>query len=263
MAISAIIFDLDDTLMPDVPADADALLATSRFACDRYNIDPKNFAKSVRSHANQLWQNSSTYDYCLAMGISASEALWAKFIGDYPNFQTLRDWTPQYRTQTWTRALADYNITDDDLVRQLIDHFAKERLSRSILFDGAKKIMEDFSKKFELAMITNGVPDLQIAKLNASSIASYFKTAVFSGEHGVGKPDRRIFELVLEKLNAPPSQTAMIGNSLKKDVGGAQNAGIKGIWFNPKNQPPDSGITPDAQIQTLAQLPDVLKTMSL
>ena len=76
MQLKAIIFDLDDTLMPDVPADAEALQAASQIVRARYGIDAKAFAQSARRCANELWQNSPTYHYCLTMGISAAEALW-------------------------------------------------------------------------------------------------------------------------------------------------------------------------------------------
>jgi HAD superfamily hydrolase (TIGR01458 family) len=45
----------------------------------------------------------------------------------------------------------------------------------------------------------------------------------------VGKPSRNFFEMVLKDLGAKPSDSAMIGDDIFTDVGGAKAMGMKGI----------------------------------
>ena len=41
---------------------------------------------------------------------------------------------------------------------------------------------------------------------------------------GFSKPDKRIFELALNKLNLQPENTLFVGDDLEKDIAGPQNA---------------------------------------
>jgi HAD superfamily hydrolase (TIGR01549 family) len=53
--------------------------------------------------------------------------------------------------------------------------------------------------------------------------------AIFSCDCGLMKPDPRIYERVLMALGATPTETIMVGDSLKSDVDGPSSAGIIGI----------------------------------
>lgn len=62
-----------------------------------------------------------------------------------------------------------------------------------------------------------------------------FEFVISTSEYGFRKPDKRIFELALKKLNLQHDDVWYIGNSFKYDVVGARNAGIFPIWFNKQN----------------------------
>ncbi len=71
-----------------------------------------------------------------------------------------------------------------------------------------------------------------------------------------GKPERPIFAAGLKALGlAAGSRVAMIGDRLDTDVGGAQDAGLDGILVSGNQSvPPDTGITADHEITSLADL---------
>lgn len=73
---------------------------------------------------------------------------------------------------------------------------------------------------------------------------------VISEEVGISKPDKRIFELALNKLNVKPEEALFVGDDLEKDIDGCQNANIKGIWFNPHKIKNDTDIKPYAEIDS-------------
>ena len=50
----------------------------------------------------------------------------------------------------------------------------------------------------------------------------------------------------------------MIGDSLEKDINGANNANIKAIWYNPKNNENHTEIIPYYQIANLIELKELL-----
>ncbi|MEM1179571.1 MAG: HAD family hydrolase [Acidobacteriota bacterium] len=52
---------------------------------------------------------------------------------------------------------------------------------------------------------------------------------VLSCEVGLAKPDPRIFELACAEMGSSPGTTLMVGDSLKSDVRGAADAGLKAL----------------------------------
>ncbi len=70
----------------------------------------------------------------------------------------------------------------------------------------------------------------------------------------MSKPDKRIFQLALNKLQVQPEDALFVGDDLEKDVGGSQRAGLKGIWFNPNGMENDSDIKPYDEIHSLDEL---------
>lgn len=112
-----------------------------------------------------------------------------------------------------------------------------------------------------MALLTNGAPDLQREKIQGANLARFFDTILISGEVGVGKPDCRIFRLALDALAASPSETVMVGDSLTRDILGAQQAGLKGVWLNRLGNDAADQVTPDVQITTLSQLHEILPTL--
>lgn len=261
MAIRSILFDLDDTLaIEGASADA-AFLATCAHAHEEYGINPKGLHQAVRSHARELWRASATITYCRAIGISSWEGLWARFLGNDPNLKRLRRWAPVYRRETWFRALADYNVQDLPFAEQLSAIFISERRTRHIVFPDVEDNLTTLQKTYQLALVTNGAPDLQREKIQGTRLGQYFDEILISGEVGIGKPDFRIFKLALDTLAASPSEAVMVGDSLDRDILGAQRAGIKGIWLNRSGCDLTSSVVPDAQVTSLNQMPELLPTL--
>lgn len=261
MPIAAILFDLDETLMPDESAVEEALLATGELARERHGVDPQALQQSVREHAGQLWRASPTIDYCRAIGISSWEGLWGRFEGDGPELTALREWAPTYRRETWARALAQHSVNDPALAEQLAARFQEERGARLIVFPDARPALEDLRQTHRLALLTNGPPDLQREKIEGADLARYFEVITISGEEGIGKPDERIFALTLERLAVPPRAAVMIGDSLRRDIAGAQGVGLKAIWVNRAGASPGGEHRPDAQVHDLSGLRDVIDAL--
>ncbi|KKZ93131.1 HAD family hydrolase [Bacillus wiedmannii] len=107
---------------------------------------------------------------------------------------------------------------------------------------------------FKIGIITNGSTHRQKAKIINTNLNNYFDTIIISEEVGLSKPDKRIFELALNKLNMQPEDVLFIGDDLEKDIAGPQNANINGVWFNPQKIKNTTQIQPYAEINTLDSL---------
>lgn len=262
MGIRSILFDLDDTLVIEEDFADAAFLATCEHAHKKHGIDPGALHQTVRSHAGELWRASATITYCRAIGISSWEGLWARFLGSDPNLKRLRAWAPTYRRETWFRALADHGVSDVSFAEQLSGIFFVERRERHILFFDVEDSLTNLREIYQLALVTNGAPDLQREKIQGAKLAQYFDEILISGEVGVGKPDCRIFELALEVLNTSPSETVVVGDSLTRDILGAQHAGLRGIWLNRSGSDSISPVVPGAQITSLSQINELLPILA-
>ena len=59
-----------------------------------------------------------------------------------------------------------------------------------------------------------------------------FDDIVVSADHGINKPDARLFHIALDRLGVSPAQAVHVGDSWSADIEGAINAGIRPVWFN-------------------------------
>ena len=261
MKISAILFDLDDTLMSECPAEDEAFVAACELARERYDLDPDALHKAVRSHAEELWQTGEWFEFGDSIGMASWEAMWASFEGDDPRLAELKKWALEYRPKAWNLALADFDIDDAAFANELLERYQHERHMRHKPFDDAAELLEDLRGEFKLGLLTNGAPDVQQTKLDGSGLEPYFDAVVITGKIGIGKPDPRPFEIVLEQLDVPASEAVMVGNSMVSDVLGAHNAGVKSIWLNLDGTWAVDGITPDVEIHSLKELRPALEKL--
>jgi HAD superfamily hydrolase (TIGR01662 family) len=121
---------------------------------------------------------------------------------------------------------------------------------------------------YRLALISNAADDpntqVLVDKLGARE---YFEVIISSAALGIRKPNPRIFIDVLNRMSLPPEKVVMVGDTLGADILGAQNAGIFSIWDKRRantagNRALAETIFPDAQIETLCELPKLLEGLA-
>jgi len=73
-----------------------------------------------------------------------------------------------------------------------------------------------------------------------------------------GKPSPAFFQAALASTGAAASETAVVGDDLESDVGGAQRAGMRGVLVRTGKHRPDdlrlSPVQPDAVLASIAEL---------
>lgn len=164
----------------------------------------------------------------------------------------------------------EYGISDKTIVLEsLFDEFApKYRLPRNYIQDFWNEnfpkcfsidqntilFLNHIKRHFKVGIITNGSTQRQKAKIINTGLNEYFDTIIISEEVGFSKPDKRIFELALNKLNVQSEDVLFVGDDLEKDIAGCQNANIKGIWFNPNMIKNNTDTKPYAEITSFDNL---------
>ena len=53
----------------------------------------------------------------------------------------------------------------------------------------------------------------------------------------------------------------MVGDSLSSDIRGGKNAGIQTCWVNPEHKAAQENLVPDYEIESLSQLPALLRRL--
>ena len=255
--VKAILFDLDDTLILEKPVAHRALEQAGQRAHTEANVPPTELRDVVLKRARELWRSTPVIDYCRRVGISSWEGLWCEFAGENEDLVWLREWSPTYRFEAWSRALEDMGVDDEQLARSLADDFVQIRRGLFEHFPETIAILEDLKGAVRLILATNGASDLQRLKLETSGLAGYFDDVLVSGDIGFAKPHPHFFENALRLADAGPEQTLMVGDNLQKDIGGAQEAGIRGIWVNRNGRNPGE-VLPFAEIRNLLDLRSLL-----
>ena len=120
----------------------------------------------------------------------------------------------------------------DEVIHHLSNEYIAKLPNHNHLFEGTLEILEYLQNKYQLHIITNGFEEIQTKKMKKSGIYNFFDTIITSESVGVKKPNKKVFEYALEKVNANASNCIMIGDNLEADIEGAMNCGIKAIHFN-------------------------------
>lgn len=114
-------------------------------------------------------------------------------------------------------------------------------------------------KGYILGLLTNGIKDIQHAKIDLLNLRPYFKAIVISGEEGISKPDPKIYQVALDRMGVTPANTLFIGDHPVNDIWGAGKAGIDGIWLRRNHQWDDSlDIRPWKTIKQLDELKNII-----
>lgn len=93
-------------------------------------------------------------------------------------------------------------------------------------------VLEELSQHYKLAIISNTgfINGAEMRRaLDKIGILEFFTYQLFSNELGFSKPDRRIFEALIDQANVLPENIAHVGDNPRADVFGAQNIGMQGI----------------------------------
>ena len=121
---------------------------------------------------------------------------------------------------------------------RMADEFVWGLGSFGELYDGAEAVLAALAAQASLALVTNGLSDVQRSRLSRLGITDYFDAVIVSSEVGVTKPRPDIFDVAFEALGSPPKSSAvMVGDSLTSDIAGGHAYGIDTCWYNPRRAP--------------------------
>jgi 2-haloacid dehalogenase len=143
--------------------------------------------------------------------------------------------------------------------RAMSDIYVKHLGAAAFLVDGAEETCAYLASKYRVAIITNGIRDVQLKRIAKSPIKPFIHHIIVSEDAGSQKPDTRIFEYLFAVVGQKDKSTTLIvGDSLSSDIKGGENFGIDTCWYNPEGKPLPVTAAPTYQIRSLRELLSML-----
>ena len=249
MLIRAVIFDLGNTLMYPVAPDLwpEVIQRGNRALMDylcEHNIiadsDCDNFMLDFNKRLHQYYDERD------------------KLMIETSTFQVLKE------------LLAEKGHADvsDAVIRESLDnHYAVTQKNWQLEDDTVACLRTLQEQNYRLGLLSNAGDHRDVLQLvEKFNLDPYFEFILTSAGCGYRKPHHRIFQLALEKLNAQAEEVAMVGDTLKADIEGANRIGMYSIWITRRTDfPPNDTlpIQPRAIIKTLGELPVLLREVEL
>jgi len=182
-------------------------------------------------------------------------------------------WRAKQLQYTWLRGLAGphadfWQVTGDALdfalsTLQLEDSALRARLLNLYMVLSAYPEVPDTLKRLKtagrkLAILSNGTPAMLAAAAANAGIVDLLDAILSVEEVKVYKPHPAVYGLACERLNVVAARVCFLSSNAW-DAYSAKAFGFRVIWCNRFGQAPERiPETPDAQIATLAELPDIV-----
>lgn len=129
----------------------------------------------------------------------------------------------------------------------------------SDLLPGAEETVRALHGRYHLALITNGLKDVQRPRLVLSPLNGLFNVIAISEEIGAAKPDPLYFERVFALAGNPQKPSVLvIGDSLSSDIQGGINYGLDTCWYNPTGKSGNPDLLVKYEIKKLEALKALL-----
>ena len=146
-------------------------------------------------------------------------------------------------------------IHDEEMLEWLHDNF--KVYYKTSFYPCIEDLLQELSSKYKVAMVSNTMSDQPRELLQEADMDKYFDLLVCSRDLGIRKPNPEIFKIVLGKIDADPSETVHVGDSVEADMYGARDFGITGVWIKTPGQPPWNGYA----ISSICELGSFLRTL--
>ena len=141
----------------------------------------------------------------------------------------------------------------------LLDVFTRVRFGSVKFMPGARAMLEKLPSGLKVAALTNGN-----SNPNKLGFGRYFDIIISAEDFPYEKPDQRIFDALLSKLKLTARERVIhVGDCLTNDISGANQAGLKSVWYNPGQKLASPTIKPDFEITHLPELISLLKTAKI
>lgn len=127
------------------------------------------------------------------------------------------------------------------------------------LLPKVRETLSELSNEFRLGIISNSASDSVIRVLEKENITLFFYAVVLSKDVGFRKPDPRIFNYALARLDVAAEETVYVGDNFVQDVLGAKKSGMKTIWLTKNYDSRSSDF--DGVANSISEVPEIVAAL--
>lgn len=223
--IKGVIFDLDDTLYDYENIHPIAMKNLMQYVCTKLAIEESEFTNAF---------TKAKMDTKEGMLVCASQ---------------------HNRMIYCQKTLENLGVNPISCALEMYDVYWNCMLKHMELNPGVIDLFEMMkSEGICIAICTDLTTHIQHRKIRELGIEKYIDVLVTSEEAGAEKPDPKMFDLCLKKMNMMANEVAYIGDSIKKDIVGALGRNINAIWYNPNKQVAPSDLEGYTEVQSFFEL---------
>lgn len=165
----------------------------------------------------------------------------------------------QIKTERFRVLFESLNIENVDLFKFNLE-FIDNLIKYSKLFDGTKDFLLSISGKVKIAIITNGMKEVQRPRFENCKIKSIFDNIFISGEMGTSKPNHDYFEFVhINSDNLDKKDYLVVGDNSMADIMGGKKYGFDTCFFNPHSLKNEHKEYSDYEIKNIKELSIILE----
>jgi putative hydrolase of the HAD superfamily len=143
------------------------------------------------------------------------------------------------------------------IVPELLQVFRTHRPELWLSATAADTLQELRASGCRIAVLTNGLPHVQAAKVHALGLPPLVDHIIYAAEYAEqGKPHRAAFDEAVRRLGLSPHECVMVGDDETCDMRGGREAGLRTVRL--RRTDGDMATCADAVVDSLAQVPSVV-----
>lgn len=227
--IEFLFLDLDDTILDFHKAERLAIAKTFR----EFGLEPTDAVLNRYHEINKLhWQRLERGE------ITRDQVLVGRF-------QMLFDELGKHADPAQIAQSYEHNLS--------IGHY---------YLPGAREAVDALQGHYRLFLASNGTASVQHSRLTSAGLYPCFEQVFVSQDLGFNKPAKEFFDACAARIPGYDAAKAMmVGDSLTSDILGGIRAGMRTCWVNPTHNQAPENIRPDYEIESLSQLPALLRKL--
>jgi len=159
-----------------------------------------------------------------------------------------------------------FDLGDTLVAEETVIHNSCGQAITARVIEGVFEVLETMRKDgYRTAIIANANSADARNIIATCGLENYFDVIVISGEVGIEKPDKQIFQVALKRLGVEAGNAVMVGNRIDADIVGANRVGMKSVWFRWNDRYEEiigsEDEKPDFIIKSLSELPGILSSV--
>ena len=145
--------------------------------------------------------------------------------------------------------------------RELMNAFYKPYMDEVVITDGALESVMAVKELMHVGVISNCIlfDDFYEQTFKKSGLSNYIDNYIFSYSRQIRKPDKRLFNEMLDYHTCKAEDAIMVGDSYSADILPAKELGMKTIHFTSE---PIKHSQADASVNRLNMIPKVIRQLN-